>query len=171
MAHVRKLHSESDPLFEIALNAAEEACLLSVPDLLERVLTDPTLSPKIVDRLFPPAFPGNLAEEAKHRRLLGTSMYETRRENLRTFKTLLQRSVPKLRRMRRVQVLHLMATDLRIIVHVINDLRILLGTQLNIVNNDWRQHLPDTPEETAAFLQFIRLGDIQSDLVQTLLDY
>jgi hypothetical protein len=64
-----------------------------------------------------------------------------------------------------------MATDLRIIVHVINDLRILLGTQLNIVNNDWRQHLPDTPEETAAFLQFIRLGDIQSDLVQTLLDY
>lgn len=147
------------------LTQSEEATLLAVPDALKSALTEPDAARKVVDRLFPVAHLDDPEEEAAHRRLLGSSLFEERRESLEEFRRTLDRRQRRRRNLRLFTVVPLAAQEVRLWIHVINDFRILLGTQLDIRDNEWRSRLPDSPEETASFLHLVRLSEVQSDLL------
>ena len=87
---------------------------------------------------------------------------------MREFGRILERRVQQSRRLRKVQVLRLTSSEVKLFVHVVNDLRLLLGTYLDITENDWHTRLPDSPEDTTLFLHLARLTDLQSDLLQAL---
>lgn len=165
MASVRRIPSRPSPEFDVWLAPSEEAALLALPGALQSALTDPGASRKIIDRLFPPAYPGDPEEEAAHRRLLGSSLFEERRSDLDEFRRTFDRRERRRRNLRTFSVIPLSAQEMRLWIHVINDFRILLGTQLDIRDNEWRSRLPDSPEETASFLHLVRLSEVQHDLL------
>jgi len=160
MAFLRIEKSGDDPLFEVLLDPDEHALLYAIPDRLRRILTDPETSPKVVDRLFPPAHrdPG---QQEEHRVLIGKSLYEERLSSLRTFKDTLHRA-----RGKPFKIVKLDAEGARLWLHVVNDFRLLLATSLGIEDNDWHDHAPDDPDAYQDFALLEHLTHLQ----QTLLD-
>ena len=65
--------------------------LAALPSRLREVLLDPDSSPKVIDRLFPPAHEDPM-EDAEHRRLLGRSLYHERIEALALYEASLARA-------------------------------------------------------------------------------
>ena len=168
MCRVKRKGTDQKPSFEVVISPREEAALLAIPTRLETTLKHPDQARNVMDRLFPVAHKNSPEEESQHRNLLGEMLLNERRENLEAFQKHLETRKPLGTLRRGQKKLDMSPSDMRLWLHVLNDLRLLLATQLGIEHNDWRLQLPDTPEETASFLHLVRLSEIQEDLVEAM---
>lgn len=145
----------------VRLSAIERRVLAALPARLRELLLDPATSPRVVDRLFPPAHRDDPAEEAAHRRLIGTSLFEERRQALEEFeKTLTRREGSPIR-----PAVRLSAAEHRLWLHVINDFRLLLATELDIQDNEWSRRGPKSAEDAGSFQLLLFLSALQEMLL------
>ena len=148
----------------LSLTPTEFLVLATVRARLDAILRNPSSAKAIVDRLFPPAFPDNAEAEATHRALIGSSMLEARKESLAAFEATLASARP---RGGSVGV-ELDGAGVDLWLHVLNDFRLLHGTELGIDDDDWSWEGSEDPAAAASYGFYWTLTGIQSVLLDAL---
>ncbi len=128
--NIRRLESSEDQeaLLEVTLQAAESRFLRKVPKKLKELFTAPDRSPAVIARLFPPTYDDDAAEE-EHRRLLGETLIERRKEGLACYAAILDRG--------KDGSFVASIAEINLLLQVLNDYRLMLGVEMNLQDNDW----------------------------------
>ena len=108
--------------FRLSIGRRERADLRTLPEALERLLDEQPDDPEL-RRLFPPAYADDDEAEAEYRRLMADELLDGRRAALRLFADTLDADV-------------LTADDLESWLRALNDLRLFLGTRLDVSEED-----------------------------------
>ncbi|HGY90834.1 MAG TPA: DUF2017 family protein [Planctomycetes bacterium] len=126
----RRVESDDDreALLEVTLEAAEMRFLRKVPKKLKDIFLHPDRSPAVIDRLFPPTY-DDPETEKEHRRLLGETLLERRKEGLECFSQILDRADGGR--------LTASVAEINLLLQVLNDYRLMLGVEMNLTDNDW----------------------------------
>jgi hypothetical protein len=160
--------------------ATEMGDLLRLPARLREVLEKPDFTSKVVERLFPRAFPDDPQAEADYQGLLRDDLFRQKLENVAAFeKCLVSRKEFKLppaviaqlelgEEDARLVQLELAEEDLSRWLGTFHDLRLLIGTKLDLTDESWEQEIdprdPDAPE-----LQLLhRLAYFEEMIIQAL---
>jgi len=140
--------------FEVRLSDEERELLRSIPaQMREALASDPT-DPALA-RLFPTAYPEDAERDAEYRRLMGDELAAGRLEALDT----LEASIDA-RRLDHDQALAW--------TRAINDVRLLLGTRLDVTEDQTSQQLrPDDPK-APALAMYHYLSFLEEQLVEAL---
>ena len=174
-----------DPRWKLILEPREFDLIESLPNLIRRLLADPSSNKRVIARLFPRAHK-NEAEEIEHRRLLGTTLLDQRRELLDSIDLDLGRSVaspPSAKppgtkpagaaspgaRSRSGRVMTLGTQDVDRWLRFLNDVRLTLATELGIERNlgDQAPPAPDHPDALRhALLDY--LGGLEFAMIEGL---
>jgi hypothetical protein len=160
VASIRPLSDAANRRWSLELPAVEAAVLLSLPDRLEAVLADPDGNRRIVDRLFPASY-SDADEERENRRLLGGSLLDARREMLADVRGALAGG----RRRRRGLVLELAPGGIDLLLRFINDIRLLLATDLGIEQNLGELTIDPGHPEAPKYTLLVYLGGLEGLLV------
>jgi Domain of unknown function (DUF2017) len=142
--------------FRVSIGRRERAVLRSLPAALDRLLDEEPDDPDL-RRLFPPAYADDEEAEAEYRRLMAGELLDGRRAALRTFAETLDADV-------------LTADDLESWLRALNDLRLFLGTRLDVTEEDLVQ--PFDPREPKAEERalYAYLSWLQEHVVEALSD-
>jgi hypothetical protein len=135
----------------LRLGPGEAAVVRELPDRFERVLADPDCNRAVIERLFPSSY-DDPEQEHEHRRLLGASLLEERRELLAAVRGRLAASGQGLVDMK----VELNEVDLDIWLRFVNDMRLILATDLGVEENmeasiDWT----DPQADKYALLEYL----------------
>ncbi len=164
MAIIRRVEeNREEARYLLWLAESEFDLIRSLPSRLRSLLEDPAQAPRVIDRLFPPAHkdPG---EESELRKLIGKSLYETRLTALESFRKSLQQAT----RNRSLYRVLLEESQMHLWLHVINDMRLLLGTELDIQDNEWQLKGPGSPADQESFMMLINLTNLQQVVIDAL---
>ena len=161
-----KVKDPDDPVVRIILAPIEARVLGSLPDQLRQLLEDTDDPHGVVRRLFPDTHLGNPELESEHRALIGKSLMEERLEALNDFEKTLEAS---LRGSRRSTKIFLDRYEADLWLHVLNDVRLMLGTQLGIETNGWSDEPPEDLHDRARFDLLNALSGIQDALITALM--
>ena len=132
--------------------------LRALPESLERILDEQPADPTL-RRLFPPAY-GDEADaeaEAEYRRLMGGELLAGRRAALRTFAGSLERDL-------------LSAEELEAWLRALNDLRLFLGTRLDVREEDLAEPLDPRDPQAEERALYAYLSWLQEHVVAALSD-
>jgi hypothetical protein len=145
----------------LQLETIEMKLLKSLRERLRELLLDPQRAPKVIDRLFPTSHLHDVIAEAEHRRLMGETMFERRLAALDDFDETLKRADRRRR-------LELTAPEADLWLHVLNDLRLVIGTELDIRDNDWRARQPSSRAEAQSYAFLVVITALQETMLQAL---
>jgi hypothetical protein len=149
--------------FTLTLEPEEAAILLSLPGRLRRVLQDPDFTDRVVRRLFPPTY-GDAELEAEHRRLLGEDLTRMKLQALEAFERSLEK---KRKRDNRVEVT-IEESQFDLWLSFVNDMRVLLGTELDIRDDSWHEMALDPDDPRAGDLALLEyLTWLEAALIET----
>lgn len=148
----------------LELPLMEGALFGSLPARLERVLTDPGSHRRVLERLFPPSY-SDAGQERENRRLLGGALLDGRRELLRGIKSLIVAAESGPEGLRVV----LGDAEADLLLRFVNDLRLLLATELGLEKNLGEVDL--SPDDPAApqYSLLVWLGGLESIMLDALL--
>jgi hypothetical protein len=137
----------------IRLPHAEGLVLCTLPRRLRDLLENESFHRRIVDRLFPRAYADD-DEETEYRQLIGNDLRDRKLASMALFEKTLERL-----RMRSWGVeLSVHAEEVDPWLGFVNDIRLFLGIELDIQDNDWGQELDpedETVGEEAVLLHFL----------------
>ena len=138
--------------FELRLPREERALLKSLPTQLRDLLNsdDPSLR-----RLFPPAYDDDPDREAEYRSLVRDDLLAQKREALE----IVEQTV-EARRVNEEQLTAWMGA--------INDLRLVLGTRLDVTEDLYEEGLPDGDARAPVFGVYAYLGWLEEQIVVAL---
>ena len=138
--------------YEVHLPPEERALLRSLPGPLREVLgtADPSLR-----RLFPPAYAGDPDRNAEYEALVRQDLTA---ERLRALTVL--EDTAEAERLDEEQLSGWM--------RAINDLRLVLGTKLDVTEDMTEEDLPDDPDEARMFAVYGYLTALQWEVVEAL---
>lgn len=161
-----EIHSGQD--WTLHLPPLEASILVALPDRLEQLLANPDENRGVIDRLFPVSY-ADKHEEREHRRLLGSALLSERREMLKQVRMSLRAG----RRRAREQggdggslALRLDADLLDLWLHFINDLRLMLATELGVEENIGTKQIAPTDPDGPRYTLLVYLGGVESLLVE-----
>ncbi|RKY22484.1 MAG: hypothetical protein DRQ55_00875 [Planctomycetota bacterium] len=185
MTHLERLGPAPDsgrPRWKLVLLPLEGAILKGLPAQLEALLADPGSNRRVIDRLFPPSY-ADPTEEREHRRLLGDGLLGERRDMLVEVRSLLAGTTPAGGAGGAAGVdaaagastaapgldLILEAGSLDLLLRFLNDVRLVLATDLGIEGNLSQAAAldpgdPDAPKQ--ALLEY--LGGLEAILVDAI---
>lgn len=155
--------SAERPLWTLTMKALEHQYLAKLSQRLHDLLKHPEKSKRVIDRLFPPTFKNRPAEEAQHRQLLGSMLWDQRKDTLQAFDRLMQSTAKA--GPRNVALL-LTAADIDILLRVTNDLRLMTATELDIQDNGWSERPPERVEDFQAYVSLCFVSVLQEVLLQ-----
>ena len=118
------------PRYRLELPRLEATLLASLPARLEHVLGDPGANRRVIERLFPASY-ADAKEELAHRRLLGGTLLDQRRAMLRDVRRLFVAAPTG----RQGTTLLLGEVEIDVFLRFVNDLRLVLATELGIEKN------------------------------------
>jgi len=150
----QRIKRRRDGSYKLDLPDDERTLLASLPGQLQEVLEHQPDDPAL-RRLFPPAYPVDRDEEDEYRRLMGDDLAAGHLQALQVLgATAAENSLTE--------------EQLMIWLRAINQLRLVLGTRLD-VDEETSGMLPD-PEEPDADVRtvFIYLGWLQEQVVEAL---
>jgi len=128
------------------------------------VLKDPDANRRIVDRLFPASY-SDPAEQKEHRRLLGSSLLQDRQQMLADVKAALA-AVP---RTGHGLELTLDAAAVDLLLRFINDVRLLLATELGIDKNIDQLEISPTDKDAPKYTLLVYLGGLEALIVDAVM--
>jgi Domain of unknown function (DUF2017) len=108
--------------YRLSIGRRERAVLRALPETLERLLVEEPDDPGL-RRLFPPAYADDAEAEAEYRRLMADELLDGRQAALRAFADSLDADV-------------LTEDELEAWLRALNDLRLFLGTRLDVTEED-----------------------------------
>ena len=141
--------------FEVRLGPVERDILRSLPPQLRDVLVgeeDPAL-----ERLFPSAYPDDPGREGEYRRLVHDQLLAARLDAIDTLESTVDAD-----RLDEEQLLTWM--------RVVNDLRLLLGTRLEVTEDPSERELPPTDPRRPAFELYGWLSWLEQEMVEAVTD-
>lgn len=138
--------------YRLRLPAHERALLRSLPGQLRAVLAsdDPVL-----ERLFPPAYPEDAAQDAEFRRLVRGDLLGRRLSAIEVMERTLEAD-------------RLEEGELEAWVATINDLRLVLGARLGVTEDLDLQAVPDDDPRAPAFALYAYLSWLEEQAVEEL---
>jgi hypothetical protein len=138
--------------FQLRLPDQERDLLRTLPRQLADLLDsdDPSLV-----RLRPPAYPEDPEADAEYQRLVGDDLMTARRRALETME-------------RTVDARELDAGELADWMGALNDLRLVLGTRLDVTEETRVEDFPSDDPRAAQFLLYAYLGWLQEQAVEAL---
>jgi hypothetical protein len=149
----RRFTRRRDGTFTIRIEDVERDLLRSLPgqlaSLVEAEPEDPSLQ-----RLFPTAYPKDPEREQEWRLLMSVDLHDRRREQLRTLAATADATT-------------VTEEELSIWAQALNDLRLYLGTRLDVSEETDLEDLDDE-HDRQLFLYYGWLGLLQEETVQAL---
>lgn len=151
MSFVPRVMREPDGRFRLELPASERDVLRSLPGRLRELLAsdDPAL-----ERLFPPAYIDDPTREAEFRELVGSDLMEGKLGAIEVMETTIDAE-------------RLTEDELLAWLGALNDLRLVLGTRLDVTEETNFADFEGDPREAAAALYWY-LGAFEEDVVEAL---
>jgi len=141
-----------------------EARLVSgLPDQLARLLANPGENRRVIDRLFPPSY-ADAAEEKEHRVLLGGMLLEQRQELLVDIRARIKAAGTGSKGLR----LELDEAGLDLWLRFINDVRLVLATDLDIRTNLSETTVPRGHPDAARHSLLVYLTGLEAAIVASL---
>ena len=122
--------TSGEPRWTLVLGGVEASVVRSLPERLERLLGDPSANAAIIGRLFPASY-DDPHEERAARQLLGESLLAERRELLASVREGLGRGKVRNGGLS----LPLGPADMDLWMRFVNDLRLMLATELGVEAN------------------------------------
>ena len=148
----RRIKRARNGTYQLRLPDVERDILRGLPAQLRELLARDDPSTR---RLFPPAYVDDPEHEAEYRRLMGQDLLEGRRQAL----VLVEQTVD-------AEVLD--EGQLTAWMGALNDLRLVLGTRLDVSEAMDLEALPDDDPETPLFALYGYLGFLQEQVVAAL---
>jgi len=138
--------------FQLRLPASERELLRTLPGELRSLLEtdDPALS-----RLSPPAYADDPEREAEYRDMVGDDLAAARQRSLEVMESTLDATT-----LDEEQVVAWLGA--------VNDLRLVLGTKLDVTEEDYERDLSPTDPNAQAFAIFVYLGWLEEQIVTAL---
>jgi hypothetical protein len=164
MARIRPAEGAPAGRWVLELPPVEAALVGRLPDRLAAVLKDPDANRRIVDRLFPASY-SDPAEQKEHRRLLGSSLLQDRQQMLADVKAAFA-AVP---RTGHGLELTLDAAAVDLLLRFINDVRLLLATELGIDKNIDQIKISPTDKDAPKYTLLVYLGGLEALIVDAVM--
>jgi hypothetical protein len=164
MARIRPADGAPAGRWILELPPLEASLVSKLPDRLESVLADPDSNRRIVDRLFPASYT-DPSEQREHRRLLGSSLLQDRKQMLSDVKA----SLSAASRSGQGLELPLDAPGLDLLLRFINDVRLLLATELGIDKNLDQLRVSPTDKDAPKYTTLVYLGGLEALLVDAVM--
>lgn len=139
--------------FRVDLAEEERALLRSLPAQLRSLLHDDDRSDPAIQRLFPPAYRDNEEFEAEYQELMRDDLLDKRKAALATFEDSLDAD-------------ELTEEQLLAWMGAVNDLRLVLGTRLDVTEDNYVDGLPPGDPRVPAFELFMYLGILMEQFVE-----
>ena len=138
--------------FLLTISAEEREMLRSLPGQLRELLGtgDPSLR-----RLSPPAHPDDARQEAEYRELVGQDLEAQRRQSLEVMEATIDAE-----RLDKEQLSAWLAS--------LNDLRLVLGTRLDVTEEMYEEGLPERDRRSPVFALYLYLGWLEEQVVAAL---
>ena len=149
----RRITRNEDGELQLLLPEEERALLRSLPDQLRTLLDEPD-DPSL-RRLFPPAYPDDSAHEAEYRQLMGADL---RDRHLRAL-ALMEETV---------DAGHLTEDQAAGWLSALNDLRLFLGTQLDVTEDTMEEDVDPSDPRAPALALYDYLTWLEGQLVDAL---
>lgn len=143
----------------------EAKLVAGLPEQLSDLLNTPGGNRRVIDRLFPPTY-ADAREEAEHRQLLGDSLLEARRELLAAVRAQLASAA----RDRSGTKLEFDEAGLDLWLRFLNDIRLVLATDLGIEKNLSETKVPRGHPDAARHSLLVYLTGLEAALVDSLGD-
>jgi len=140
--------------FKLRLPAAERDMLRSVPGQLRELLGGDLDAPEL-RRLFPPAYQDDAELQEEYRRLTIDDLADRRREALQVVEET-------------VDADHLTEEQLNAWLGVVNDVRLVLGTRLDVTEDSYLRPPPQDDPRFAQFALFAYMGFLEENIVEAL---
>lgn len=122
--------------------------LEKLPDRLRSVLESTDLSDRVVSRLFPQAYQDDPEAESEYQHLLRKDLIKRKQDAIETFEKTLRASHKVDTEVGPILIVQLSDEDLAMWLGFLHDMRILLGTHLDIEDDDWHGNF--SPEDSNA---------------------
>jgi hypothetical protein len=138
--------------FRLQLSSEERALLRSLPAQLRDLLgtDDPGLR-----RLTPPAYPDDATKEAEYRDLVGGELDTGRRRSLEVMEATIDAE-------------RLDEEQISAWLGALNDLRLVLGTRLDVTEEMYEEGIPESDPRAPAFAVYQYLGWLEEQIVAAL---
>jgi hypothetical protein len=151
----RRLVRRRDDGFELRLRAPERRVLGGMLiELRTLLIAENPASDPAVARLFPPAYPDDLLQNLDYERTAGSGLLAGRLEDVDRAEASLDAA-------------RLSEDELTALMRVVNDLRLIYGTRLDVTEVTARSDLPDE-QDRATFDVYMWLGWFIQDTVEAL---
>lgn len=164
MARIRSAEGAPAGRWVLELPPVEASLVAKLPERLAAVLKDPDANRRIVDRLFPASYT-DPSEQREHRRLLGSSLLQDRQQMLADVRATLA-AAP---RGGQGLELTLDAASLDLLLRFVNDVRLLLATELGIDKNLDQLQVSPTDKDAPRYTLLVYLGGLESLLVDAVM--
>lgn len=153
-ARDRRIRRTRKGTYVLSLHEDERALLAALPGQLRVLLEtpeDPTLR-----RLTPPAYVNDRENEVEYRRLMGDDLLQSRLEALEVLESTA------------VESEELDEAQLTGWMRAINDLRLVIGTKLDVSEDDDLSSLSEDDPDIGLWAVYHYLGVLQEDVVQAM---
>jgi hypothetical protein len=124
--------------------------LEKLPGRLRAVLEKPDFGDKVIARLFPQAYRDDPEAEVEYQRLLRDDLLQKKLDGIDSFERTLKGRREKKgllgTRIGRFAELDLSGEDLTLWLGFLHDMRLLIGTRLDITDESWEREIPSGPE-------------------------
>jgi Domain of unknown function (DUF2017) len=152
-----RFRKRSDGRFSVSLHQNERDLLASLPDQLIELLAEGDAS---LARLFPPAYVDDLERDREYQRLMNEDLLIRKKESAQILAATAHAKVLEPEQMMRW-------------MGAVNDLRLVIGTQLNITEDDEDREdfydLPDDDPQRYRFIVYMFLTALLSGILTALM--
>jgi type II secretory pathway component PulM len=157
MAFIRKRRVEQTgpATYALRLQPEERATIGHLLPQLRQLLTEAEVTDPRIRRLFPTTYTTDPEAEAEYQRLMRDDLVQSRLSALDIVETGLEKT-------------SLSEGDLLRWMQAINDARLVLGTMLDVSEEDDRYDMDEDHPDFEAFLLFNYLGGLLDDIVSAL---
>ncbi len=146
------IQRRKDGSLAVRLPHAEGIVLMTLPFRLKRLLEDEKFNKRVIDRLFPRTYEDE-DEELEYRKLMGEDLLSRKKGAIEFFeKTFARRKTHPWG----IEI-DLKPEEVDPWISLLNDMRLYLGTELDITDNDWSadNDLQSCDEENVVLLHFL----------------
>jgi len=158
---------ERNGAFTITLDRESAEVLRDLPLKLRAVLSRTDVRDKVVSRLFPKAH-DDPKLDAEYRKLLGDELLQRKLESVRVFEESLEREPAAWQQAGRKVKLSVPSGELESWLGFVNDMRLVLGTELDITQDGWEEDFDPNHPQADDFVLLHYLGWLQESLLRAM---
>lgn len=149
----------------VNLDAGAAMLLRDIPRQLRALLSEGSARDKLVTRLFPRAH-DDPEEEAEYRRLVGDELVQRKLDCVRVFEETLERASGGGGTGRAAVRVVVKPSEFDAWLGFVNDLRLVLGTLLDITEDGWERNIPSARSASTEFFLLGYLSELEELLLR-----